>query len=468
MSSDPGFASGTLFTRAAAALFAGIAGLSIIWLPDAGAESRLSLKEAVQIALEQNDMVRAEAMGLEAAEKGVDEARSNLLPKVIFEERFLRTDNPAYVFSTAINQGRFSSGDLQGAPDSFNNPDAVNDFETSLMLEQAVFSRKAFLGLDMARTASMGRAMEYERRREEVAFKVYKAYLGALSASAFLEAAESAEKNAEEHLRLAGVREQTGVGLASDRLRAGVALGEARMNLIKVRNDLEIAKRGLALAMGMEEPVMPADVIPKFEAESVDAFLASVDSRSDILAMEKMLDNAGNNVKLAEAEFIPELALFGGVQANDRNIPLGTDGTSYRVGAALRWELFSGFGSSARRAGAIAEKNKTIRMLEGMKKEARFRVREAWLRAAEAAEARQLAEEALASAEEGTRLIRVRYENGLSTMVALLDSQTALNRARADVVRTRMAVYEADGVLRFMAGNLLDTLMEVPEAAGGR
>ena len=63
-----------------------------------------------------------------------------------------------------------------------------------------------------------------------------------------------------------------------------------------------------------------------------------------------------------------------------------------------------------------------------------------------------IAEGALAAAEEGVRLVRVRYENGLAPMVTLLDAQSALNRARSDAARAHAGAASALGELLFRAG----------------
>jgi outer membrane protein TolC len=54
------------------------------------------------------------------------------------------------------------------------------------------------------------------------------------------------------------------------------------------------------------------------------------------------------------------------------------------------------------------------------------------------------------------RLVRVRYENGLATMVALLDAQAALNRSRSDAASAAAGVASALAELKFRSGLLLD------------
>lgn len=418
----------------------------------------VSLKAAVMAALESNDMLEAEAARSEAARRQADYAKSHLYPKVMFEERFMRTDNPGYDFMTKINQGRFTGADLAGAPGSFNNPEAINDFQTSLSVEYPVYVKRARLGYLMAGAEAGAVDLDVGRARENISYEVYRAFLGALMAEAYLDTAKAAEHDAAEHLRLASVMEQSGVGLASDRLRAQVAAGEASRNLIKVQNDVEIARRGLGLLMGVDQPVEPThETLPEGEPDN-DALLTAIEGRADIRAMAARVENGETNVQFAAAGHSPNVAIFGSWQANDHNMPLGMEGTSYRVGAALSWTIFDGAATAAQKAGARAELARAESMFEGMKREARFRVAEASLRLKEARKSLVIAEAAVKAAEEGVRLIEMRYENGLAPMVALLDAQTALDKARSDAVRVRMELLMANGDLRYRAGTLLAEL----------
>jgi len=226
------------------------------------AQQRLTLAEATAEALAESDLLRAEDARVAGAAGAVAAARGNLLPTITFEERFFATDNPAYDFSTKINQGNFSAADLQGAPGTFNNPDPIGDFQTSITLTQPIYSRRAILGVAMARAEAGAVNLDRDRRREEVAHQVLQAWLGSRAAEAYLETALRAEEDAEEHVRLAGVAEAAGTGLASDRLRAEVALAEARRMRLTVENDLEIARRGLGLAVGREEALAPSEPGP--------------------------------------------------------------------------------------------------------------------------------------------------------------------------------------------------------------
>jgi outer membrane protein TolC len=122
------------------------------------------------------------------------------------------------------------------------------------------------------------------------------------------------------------------------------------------------------------------------------------------------------------------------------------------VGVGLTWRIFNGFRTKNAEAQAEAGVIQAESYLAAMTKEARFRVREAWLRLKESEAGIAIAESARAAAEEGVRLVRVRYENGLAPMVTLLDAQSALNRARSDAARAHAGAASAQGELLFRAG----------------
>jgi outer membrane protein TolC len=418
----------------------------------ASAQQRLSLAEAITEALANSDLLRVEDARARAAAAAVNAARGNLLPTLTFEERFLVTDNPAYDFSMKINQGDFTPADLQGAPGTFNDPAAISDFQTSLTLTQPIYSRRANLGVAMARAEAGAVHLDRQRRREEVAHQVLQAWLGSQAAEAYRETAVRAEEDAAEHVRLAGVAEAAGTGLASDRLRAEVALAEARRMRLTVENDLEIARRGLGLAVGREEAIAPSESEVPLPEPDLETLIAGAGRRSDLRALEARVSNARRAAKLAGAALLPEVGLTGSLQANDPDVPFGTSGTSYMVGLGVTWRLFDGFRTKFAKAQAQAGASQAESYLAALAKESRFRVREAWLRLKEAQAGIAIAAGALAAAEEGVRLVRLRYENGLAPMVTLLDAQTALNKARSDAARARAGAAAARGELLFRAG----------------
>jgi len=422
----------------------------------AHAEHQLSLRDALLQALRDNPGIRARDRGLMADKMDVSIARSFLLPKITFEERFMRTNNPTYAFMAKLNQERFAAEDF--AIQSLNDPDPISDFQTSISFEQAIFAPKAYIGREMAEKEYEAKREEVSRRKEEVAFTVFRTYLDAQTARSYAAVAEKGVEDAREHLRIAESRYANGLGLYSDKLRAEVAVRTAEERKVTAEKNLMLAKRGLGLLIGLEESVDVDGQRPSLVPNDLSHYTAASRSRKDLKGMEARYRNAENNLRMANSAYFPVLGIGGSYQLNSHKSAFGEEGESWQAMAFLRWELFDGLKREAEREKAEHRLAEAGEYLNGMKKQISFEVYEAYLSVGESQKSLELAKASLAAAEEGRRLVKTRYENNLSTMVDMLDVQTNLDAARADVVAREAAYLTAVARLSYQSGTLLKDL----------
>jgi outer membrane protein len=419
-------------------------------------ERLFTLREAIRFSWKENPEIKAFDQGLLSQKEEIGIARSSLLPKVTFEERFMRTNNPTYAFMAKLNQGRFREEDF--AIGSLNQPSPVNDFQTGLSFEQPLFAPRANIGIDVAKTEYSAKGADLERKREEIALRVFKTYLGVQTAKSFADVAEKGVQDAKEHLRVAEARYNSGLGLYSDVLRARVALSSAEERVVSAGKDLEVSKRALGLMLGLDESVEVDDERPSFSLRKLEEYYAASTSRKDLMSLETRYRNAGNALKMANAGYFPVIGIGGTYQLNDHAVPFGTDGDSWQLTAFLRWQLFDGTRREHERQKAKHAISETAERLEGFKKQISFMVFDSFLGVEESGKGLELAKASVKSAEEGKRLVEVRYENSLSTMVDLLDVQTSLDAARANVVHREAAYLISIAELAFQSGTLLDDL----------
>jgi outer membrane protein len=433
--------------------------LLVLLSADAFPQERvLSLRAAIEQALSGNPELRAGEQALSAHREDIGIAKSFLLPRLTFEERFMRTNNPTYVFMSKLNQERFSNDDLAGAPDTFNHPDPISNFQTSLSFEQAIFAPKANTGFDMAKEEYSARREDFSRKREEVTLNVFRTFLGIQTAKEFVSVSEKAIEDAREHVRIAEARYRNGLGLYSDMLRAQVALSAAEEKNVSARKDLSIAKKTLGLMMGLTEAVDVMEERPELEVREQEYYEETALSRKDLKGLETRYRNSKNALKMAEAGYLPTIGLGGSYELDHHERPFGDEGKSWQVTAFLRWELFDGTKREHERSKAKFQIAETGEYLEGLKKQISFQVYEAYLTVEAEKKRHELAEDALKAAEEGRRLVRERFENSLSTMVDLLDTQTSLDASRANVVEKYGSYLAAVANLGFQSGTILRDL----------
>lgn len=425
--------------------------LFLLQVQNSYATEMIGLKEAVLMSLEKNHLVGAARSERAAAEAGAKSSRSAYLPRVTVEERAAFTNSGTNAFMMQLDQGRFS---LAG---NLNHPENTGDFQTSFYLQQPLLDLNVSRAVNVAEEESSVRSHALEKRRQEVAFQVYRAYLDLQRVKGHLAVVTQAVKDAAEHQRLASVRSATGVGLKFDELRIGTFVAEVEQQKITSENDVTVARLKLGQAIGLEPGSAPdiAETITavdlKLSAEELER--EAYANRTDLREMTAEVAKAEAGVAAAKGTYWPTLYANASYQMNDRDTPFGRDNDSWMVGATARWEIFDGFRrkSDAERAQALKSAGESY--LNSLRQEVSLQVRELLLRRIESEKRLEIAKCAVRDAEEMIRLVNRRFENALATTVELLDAQTALNRARAQLAENEAtfaiataSVYQSAGL----------------------
>ena len=431
--------------------------------PAVSAMESVDFSQAVARALSNNAFVLGAEEEAIAARNDADAARGRLLPSVRFDEKFVRTTVPAEAFGLKLNEAKLLSSDFADVS-NFNSPPPRNDFIGTLSLEQPLFAPRAYYGYGMAKVEADAKGHDLYRRKEDAVYRVVATVLDVVTARQFVEVAGQGLSDTREHLRIAESLEAAGMGLTSDVLRAKVAVASAEGAKVTAENRLELARRRLALAMG-EPGAPPVDVVgppPEFPDPGPPLDGGTGTSvRADLLASSLRVANAGSNVQLRQSGYLPDLGFAAAYQVDAEDSPFSPDNRSWKVGVGLTWNLFDGMSREAEVGKAVAEQRRAQAYDRGVRDQAAFEAAQADLGVKEATLRAEIARSALASAEEGVRLLKSRYENRLGRMVDLLDAQTALDLARAVRIRAENDVrlsraqrlYASGGLLSLVAPN---------------
>ncbi len=422
----------------------------------------VTLREAVNRALESNNLLKAAALEQGAAEQDVAVSRSRYLPRLFLESGAALSDTPSTVFMMKLDEARIDpAGDF--AADTLNNPSPRADFRSALSLEQPLLDFSIGTGVELAGKHAEALELALQGRREEVAFRVYLAYLAVRRGHAFRDIADQALASAKEHDRLAALRERDGIGLKSDRLRTATSLAEGEQRLLSARNDLLLARMRLSLvAGGAQGETLDIGELPRLEEPSpakVGLIELAKQSRPDLKVAENAVQRGELALKQAREAYLPTLYARGVYQVNDRDLPLGRDKDSWSLGLNLRWELFDGARRSHEKEKAELARKGAAAVLENERREVAFQVTESVLRREEAGLRLESARAAARDAEEVMRLVGLRFANGLSPLVELMDAEAALNRARANLVEVENGFLASTGEVYYRSGVFLREVM---------
>lgn len=439
--------------------------ISAVFMFSASAEAetlKLSFRDALGMSLENNNQIKAAHYGSQAAWHGVKSVTSRYFPALAFEETLTASNSPTNTFMMKLDEGRFSQNDFQIS--NLNNPSALHDFKTSLTIRQPLFVPSLAPLKELAEKDAQKSELELEAARQAVAFQLFRTYLEVQKSDAQLKASDKAVADARENMRLANVRTSAGVGLRSDELRSRTHLSMVEQQLISASNNRMLARMKLAMLIGLpEESGFELDEFPDRVAVPImsdQVFKHALDNRVEIKQSQTDLEKSDATLKLARREYLPTVGAFASYQLNAKDAPFTADNDAWTAGVSLKWQLFDGFRHHSESKRAAAAQSAAREMLESTTKEIRYQLRESYVRREEAGKLLEVATHSVLDAEETVRLLAKRYENSLATMVELLDAQTALNQARANLAEAGAAYALAGGRVYFMMGTFVKEMLK--------
>ncbi len=413
----------------------------------------VELKEAIELALRNNHLIKSAQRDLKAQELELKAAKGALFPRIKVEETFTRTDVPAYAFMSKLNQERITMQDFD--PARLNSPKAISNFETKFTLEVPIWlGGKVQSAQRMSEYEYRAVSLEAERRKEEVIRQVYNAYMDAVLAKESMKVAKQAVEDAKEHLRLAEQMHTVGMALLSDVLRARVYLSKAEENLQKAIRGYDVAKRGLEVVVGVPLGEFEVQDIGQCPEVDIKVLREKVQNRKDIKALEERVKTLEEAFRFTLSDNLPQVFAFAQYFLNSKDYPLGADGKGYLAGIGVSWTFDTGL-TTLRRAQANLERRASLQeRLKLLKDSAVFDLDRSYAEYENALDMLRSAEDRIRASQEVLRVMEVRYKNGLARMVDILDAQTELDRARIERVQAINACSKAYMDILYNAGSV--------------
>jgi outer membrane protein TolC len=438
-----------MIRRPATYLLVAVLGLTV----PAAAQTPLTLTEAIARARAQNpDAGSSAAVEREAAQR-IRQARAGYLPKVDVVESWQRGNQPVFVFSSLLAQRQFTAADF--ALGALNHPEPLDNFRSAVMVEQSLFD-----GATRASVAAAGLGHDVATANRvmvdhDLAASVTSAYGRVLVAVAASQSATAAADTARADRELASNRRDAGLVTDADVLQLDVHLSRTHEQQIRATSDERIARAQLNQLMG--EPLGEAFALDRAPTASMidTADLASLEAealknRPDVKLAALQEQLAGATQAAARAAFLPQVAAQGGWEFNGG--AWNTRTSSWVLGAVARINLFRGFADTARLA--EAREQTARRALERDKSEtaARLDVYIAVARLDAARASDTVGRAAVDQARESRRIVRDRYEAGLTDVASLLRAAEAVVQAETQQTAAQVAMLTETAALERMLG----------------
>jgi outer membrane protein TolC len=389
---------------------------------------RLDLKRAVEIALAPDGNTRV-ALAREytvQAKSRTAQARGFLLPdfSVVVGQQNLTRNLEAMGIHVEIPYPGVKFPLFVGP---------FNVFDARATVTQTLFDFSFIRRLQAVRAAQRAATAESEATQNQVADLVARAYLGASSAEAHLDAARANVALAESLLDLARNTKDAGTGTGIEVTRARVQLANEQQRLLVAESGRTQAHLKLLRAMGLAlyTRLELTDRLryKPFETQPIEkAIELALELRPEWKAQQCKEDSLRLNYGAAKFERLPTVSAFGDYGSSGTGV--NASRPTRTIGVQARLAIFDGGRRDARRAEAHSIYRAEQVRSRDLKQQIELELRLAEDNLRSAGQQVKVAEEGLSLAENELAQAQRRYGAGVTNSIEVTDAQTRLERAR--------------------------------------
>ena len=401
---------------------------------------RITLDEAVALAMKQNSTVKLAHLKQQEMQARVTEARADYFPVLSNETDSAHLQNIEHMLIPMGALGVYPvPGPVPGQNDSL--PLGHHNFilSTTTVAQPLTQFFKIHAGVEVAQ-ADAGVAQDDARRAEnEVALKMKQLYYGLLTAERQKQAAELRIEAGDERLSEARNGVEAGAVLELKVLEGEAQIAEARHGLGSLEDaisDMKVEFNNMTdLPLDCEvELVAP-------EPETSDATAGDLETEAlshnpEVAAAKETLKKARAGLSAAHAQYIPEIGAFAQYVHQD-GVPLLTENNGL-LGLKMDWTLLE-FG---KRSGQVHERQAQVAEAEENLRQVENRVRvdiEKEVRKVRRAETGlEAARESVAARAEMRRITANQVEASTANPSALKEAEGQLAEAEAGLFQAEM------------------------------
>jgi outer membrane protein TolC len=382
---------------------------------------RLSLPEAVRMALRQNPEAQMAAIDLAVQKQDKAIALAGLLPQAA-----AATGVSAVKYNTDVQIGHYITGFPReaGPYEVFTAGGAFQMPLFDLTLWRRYQAQREGVGASAAAQSSV---------REQIALLTVSQYLGCQRATADLEASHSRVTLAQAMYELAQHMEANGIGTSIDTLRANVQLQSEKQREIVASTVLQTSLYGLARLVNAD-PSQNLEVTDKLEAGAAapaalpELLQQAWARRPEMAALEAKRRIAAYTKQAARESRLPTVGAAGAW--GYMGTSAGTALPSYVYSVTATVPLFTGGRIHAENVKADLEMQRVDREREQWRQKIALEVKVAVAQSEAARNEVEVARLAVQLASEEVTQARDRFEAGVANNIELITAQDALAKAQ--------------------------------------
>ncbi len=414
-------------------------------LAQESAPLKLTLHDAIALALKQNPLVILANLGVSQSEQDRLIARSALLPQI--------NGNVA----EAVHRVNIEAAIGFRFPGSPQHVGPYYAFQGGATFNAPVFDltlwrryRASHLGVDASRA-------QETTTREESVLLVVSQFLGTQRAAADVQAAQSRVDLAQALYDQAADLQKNGVGTGIDTLRSNVQLQNEKQRLIVARTQLETSLFGLARLLNVDpsRKLELADQVSFFdtpETPSDQTLERAYHARPELRQLLAQEERAGLELKSAGEQRLPKLSLSGAW------LEQGLTPTSiipvYYYQATLDFPLFTGGRMQAQRAQAELSIRQLKQQAQDLRNRIALEVKTAIAQLESARTEVTVANLGVDLARQEVQQARDRFQAGVANNIEVITAQDELSRANDNQIAALYRYNQARADLAHATGQM--------------
>lgn len=405
-----------------------------------GQSQSFSLEEAIQIALENNYQLKQADNNLDLADTRIWSARADFLPSLSANFNGNRESGVQFIQEDATFGDRISYR-LSGGVSA--NIDVFTGFQNIANLRQTEFNRDV-------------EELEFDRLRETIIFNTASRYLQVVLNKELMRIAESSLEASQSQLNQVEAQVEVGsrptvdlynqeATVANDELvviQSENALEVSIASLIRIMQDPSITELEVSMPDTDEMALVPVELNLN---EMIDAAL---ESRSDFLAQQKLIESNEQGTRIATSGFYPTISMNAGISSSyfrdnfSPTVPFNDQFFDQRisrgVGFSVQIPIFNRWNTQTSLESAQVQLKNSELELENVRFQISEEVRQAYNDYLAISKELESTNKALIAAERAYETEQQRYEIGSTTLIELNLANSNFVQAQSDRVQ---AVY---------------------------
>lgn len=413
----------------------------------------MTLKEAVEMAVNNSDAASLAKAKVETSKFELDVTKNNRYPSVKASGQYMRLSS-AHVDSNIQSNNNGGTGSGESKPLKIDQ----------LMIGQVNASLPLFNGFKLTNaikeSESMYKAETFSEKhsKEQIGLQVVELFANLYKAQQMVDLIEDNLKTADQRVKDFTAMEQNGLIARNDLLKSQLQQSNVQLSLDNAKKNAAIANHKLITLLKLPETTqveIDIDAVKRDMASNLGN--TTQGERNDLKSLELKKEAAESGIKIAKSNYYPSLSLSGGYIAFDLNNVL-TVTNAMNVGVGVSYDLSNIFKNGKNVKLAKSKVKETEIEVSQLNDEIREEVFQAKENYALSQKQSLVYEKAVEQSTENYRIVKDKYDNSLSDTNDLLEADYQQLQAKINQALSKADVAQKYYELQFATGTLTSSL----------